>query len=404
MFVNVFVAAACDPADRSGYPINSNASWANIHVYHNCVGGMQTSQLETEQRQTCDESASPPAYTGAVLPCDHCIADPFEPDDDFTAVSSWDNTTRNLGHQVVFTCRSGLLTADGRTNQTQTCAIGGWEGVVEHCSVCAWSSGFNSSVFSTSVSGSSFGQLVEMACPDGLEAADGAVNSTAICTPDSWDKCHDSFNCSPCLEQPFNASSLPGLSIAWNESRAAGVVANYTCSDGTSTREGRLWQSQNCWLGWQESILPCDVCTGDPVNVTGLRTIVSDWAGNWSMGNIVTYTCQANLSTAAGQTLQHVNCTQDGWVGDIQPCDTCPPPPSGNHTSVRHANQQRNMANRLGSVVTYHCHDGLSTADGQTHIRAVCELGGWSVCEAEIECNSVGFVVQFGGPGAAAGC
>ena len=60
---------------------------------------------------------------------------------------------------------------------------------------------------------------------------------------------------------------------------------------------------------------------GEPVNVTGLTTINSSFTGESSVGTEVTYTCQGPLSTSEGQVTQVVNCTQDGWRGDVMPCE-----------------------------------------------------------------------------------
>ena len=69
-------------------------------------------------------------------------------------------------------------------------------GEVEPCDTCEWLDGFNTSSNSVNVTGGlTFGGLVEMWCEPGLEAADGAVFSSAVCTPDFWNMCHENFTC-----------------------------------------------------------------------------------------------------------------------------------------------------------------------------------------------------------------
>ena len=65
------------------------------------------------------------------------------------------------------------------------------------CDTCDWLPSFNSSstVNVTVLGGLQFGGLVEMTCLNNMEAADGSVFSSAICTPDAWNLCHPSFTC-----------------------------------------------------------------------------------------------------------------------------------------------------------------------------------------------------------------
>ena len=62
-------------------------------------------------------------------------------------------------------------------------------------------------------------------------------------------------------------------------------------------------------------------CVGEPANVTGMETISSSFSGDSGVGAQVTYTCEGPLTTAAGDTAQTVNCTQEGWLGDVLPCE-----------------------------------------------------------------------------------
>ena len=69
-------------------------------------------------------------------------------------------------------------------------------GEVAPCDTCLWLDSFNSSSMTVnSTGGLQLGGLVEMQCLPGLEAEDGSVFSSAICTPDVWNQCYDNFTC-----------------------------------------------------------------------------------------------------------------------------------------------------------------------------------------------------------------
>ncbi|XP_043201876.1 uncharacterized protein LOC122370388 [Amphibalanus amphitrite] len=455
---------ACTTDDQSGYPANSNFSQAGPHLIHACRFPLQTANFETDQQQTCNHANY--LYEGAVIDCDQCMMNPLAPHSDMTLTSDWDSVARTLGTVVNYSCSAGLTTVSGDMVQQQTCTLDGWAGDIVQCDTCEWLPSFNaSSGVNISVTGGmQFGGLVEMACLPGLEAADGSVFSSAICTPDAWNLCHTNFSCDFCHGPPLNhtvpayvsghdwdgstriqgtvvtytcegatvtASGLQeqyqnctdlgwvgeisdcgvcagdpmnatgAASRRWDGTRTVGAAAWYHCAAGTATADGATLQNQTCTTsGWEGTVLLCDTCIGEPVNVTGMTTITSSFTGDRQIGDQVTYTCQAPLTTSAGQQLQTVNCTDQGWLGDVLPCEVCPPPPAGNHSTIRHMDTSGNFGDRLGSSITYHCNHHLYTAEGHNRIQAVCEASGWTVCEPEIECNfcaDLGDVSQYGG-------
>ncbi|KAF0306628.1 Complement factor H-related protein 4 [Amphibalanus amphitrite] len=422
---------ACTTDDQSGYPANSNFSQAGPHLIHACRFPLQTANFETDQQQTCNHANY--LYEGAVIDCDQCMMNPLAPHSDMTLTSDWDSVARTLGTVVNYSCSAGLTTVSGDMVQQQTCTLDGWAGDIVQCDTCEWLPSFNASsgVNISVTGGTQFGGLVEMACLPGLEAADGSVFSSAICTPDAWNLCHTNFSCDFCHGPPLN-HTVPAYVSGhdWDGStRIQGTVVTYTCEGATVTASGLQEQYQNLYRprlgrrdlrlrrlcrgpderygrrqspvgrhahGRRGGLVPLrrrhghsrrrhaaepDVhhiglgrnpCIGEPVNVTGMTTITSSFTGDRQIGDQVTYTCQAPLTTSAGQQLQTVNCTDQGWVGDVLPCEAS----------------------------SYHCNHHLYTAEGHNRIQAVCEASGWTVCEPEIECNfcaDLGDVSQYGG-------
>lgn len=76
------------------------------------------------------------------------------------------------------------------------------------CSTCVWPPEFDHPLMSVNKSEPGFGQLVEMECSPGLQAADNSTRSSAVCTPDGWERCHDSFNCSCEFHSPQRSQPI----------------------------------------------------------------------------------------------------------------------------------------------------------------------------------------------------
>ncbi|XP_037081511.1 uncharacterized protein LOC119102252 [Pollicipes pollicipes] len=354
---------ACRLPDATQKPANSEMEQSGIRLTHTCNAQLLTADGKQVQEQVCDHTTSqwsPPS--DQLKDCDHCTGSPVVPNAENTFTSNWEtdlNSSKALNTTVTYACNGILTTANGSTEQWQSCTARGWVGDVAECSECQpWDDSDPLVVVSVS-DAPGFGRTTNLSCVEGLRLASGSSSEMAVCTPDGWSTCEDNFNCTHCAGTPPNVTGQALVTSDWDGSSAElGTSVTFTCAAGLATATGDTVQHSICSAsgGWGTDLLPCTYCAPRaPISTWG-GTLTWDYNGTNTLDTVVTLTCNAGMATPDTlRTEQTTVCGVGGWnVTGLRACSVCTEEPPAPAASMKNISWTQGV-----DEVTYECLDAF---------------------------------------------